>query len=213
MFFRKEVARKLNVYPDRRAIISLSESIAEYHTRSTDYIKERLISAKMTNDSNAYSFNSAAELHIDLYKNTTVLRGLSDHSFLSPIAQDARKFYRYTYAGTFYDNNTRVFAIGVKPKHHNEHLYKGTIYIIDKNWLLYGADLSIARYNRMDFTDSVSLKLQYAPVDSGKNWVDQAWFSGIMANCSALNIPGIFSAFPNHRPGYYVRFWLRKRSL
>ncbi len=172
MFFKKDVARKLNVSPDRRAIISLSESVSEYHTRSTDYIKERLISARMTNDSNAYGFNSAAELHIDLYKSTTILKGLSDHAFLSPIATYAPKFYRYSYAGGFYDNGNLVYAINVKPKHHNEHTYKGTIYVLDKSWLLYGADLSLNHYNRLDFADSISIKLQYAPVDSG-NWVDQ----------------------------------------
>lgn len=172
MFFKRDVARKLNVSPDRRAIISLSESVARYHTRSTDYIKERIISAKMTNDSNAYGFNSAAELHIDLYKNTTVLKGLSDHAFLSPIATYARKFYRYSYAGGFYDNGNLVYAINVKPKHHNEHTYKGIIYVLDKKWLLYGADLNLTRYNRIDFADSISLKIQYAPVDSG-NWVSQ----------------------------------------
>lgn len=172
MFFKRDVARKLHVSPDRRAIISLSESVAEYHTRKTDYIKERLISAKMTNDSNAYGFNSAAELHIDLYKNSMVLKGLTDHAFLSPIASYAQRFYRYAYAGSFYDNGNLVYAINVTPRHHNEHTYKGTIYVLDKSWLLYGADLSLNRYNRMDFADSISLKLQYAPVDSG-NWVPQ----------------------------------------
>ena len=172
IFFKRDVARKLHVSPDRRAIISLSESIAEYHTRSTDYIKERLISAKMTNDSNAYGFNSAAELHIDLYKNTTILKGLTDHAFLSPIASYAHQFYRYSYAGSFYDNGNLVYAINVKPKHHNQHTYLGTIYVLDKNWLLYGATLNLNHYNRLDFADSISLKIQYAPADS-MNWVVQ----------------------------------------
>lgn len=190
MFFKKDVARKLHVTPDRRAIISLSESIAEYHTRSTDYIKERLISARMTNDSNAYGFNSAAELHIDLYKNTTILKGLSDHAFLSPIASYATQFYRYSYAGSFYDNGKLVYAINVKPKHHNEHTYKGKIYILNDSWLLYGAELSLNRYDRMDFTDSVSMKIQYAPVDT--NWVVQNMLFRYYGNLFGFQYSGYF---------------------
>ena len=172
VFVKNDIARQLNLNNNRRGIISLSESISRFHTRSTDYIKEQVDGAKLTSSTEAFNFNSAAELHIDLYKDYVILAGLSDHAFLSPIAYSAMAHYRYNLTGQFYDGDKLVYRIAVHPKHRDEHLFSGNIYVIDRDWLLYAADISLAKTGHIDFIDSVNIKQQFIPADSG-NWVPQ----------------------------------------
>jgi len=172
-FMKKDIALVLHLDSNRRGIISLSESISQFHTRSTDHIREDVDAAKMTNDSNVFRFNSAAELHIDFYKNTLILPGLTDHGFLSPIADRAPSHYRYHLAGVFTDQGKRIFVINVQPRHRNEHLFKGLIYVVDKQWLLYSVDLHLGHDGHIDFVDSVRIQQQFTPV-ADSNWVVQA---------------------------------------
>jgi hypothetical protein len=171
-FLKKDISHKLHLTPDHKGIISLSESISTFHTRKSDYIKEQLYAAKLTADSNAFGFNTAADLHIDLYKNTLLLYGLSDHGFLSPIASNAPHYYRYTLAGSFTDQGNLIYAINIRPRHKNEHLYNGTIYVIDKKWLLYSAELHLQHNAHIDFIDSVCIRQQFVPLNDG-NWVPE----------------------------------------
>jgi len=173
VFLKNDIAHQLNLNPDRKGIISLSESISRYHTRSTDYIKEQVDAAKITSNSEAFNLNSAAELHIDFYRSYLLLRGLSDHAFLSPIAWDALKYYNYHLVGQFTDNDKLVDVIQVQPRHKNEHLFSGTIYIVDKDWLLYGVDLRLSPRAHIDFVDSVHIRQQFVPLNDG-HWIPQA---------------------------------------
>jgi len=170
MVMKKDVANHLHLTTDGKGIFSLSEYISKFHTRKADYIKEQLYAAKLTADSNAFGFNSAADLHIDLYKNTLLLNGLCDHGFLSPIANNARQYYNYKITGNFRDSDKLVYAISVNPKHKNEHLYNGTIYIIDKQWLLYAVDLHLGRNAHIDFIDSIGIRQQFVAVNDS-SWV------------------------------------------
>jgi len=172
-FFKNDITHQLNLTSDRKGIISLSESVARFHTRSTDYIKEQLDAAKLTASGEAFGFNSAAELHIDLYKDYLLFNGLCDHGFLSPIANDAVHFYKYQLTGQFSDGDRTIYEIHVQPKHKNEHLFSGTLYVIDKQWLLYGVDLHLSPKAHIDFIDSVRIRQQFVPLADG-NWVPQS---------------------------------------
>jgi hypothetical protein len=172
IFLKKDIAKQLNLNPDRQGIISLSESIARFHTRSTDYIKEQVDAAKFTSNNEAFNFNSAAELHIDLYKDYIFFTGLSDHGFLSPIAENAPHFYIYKLIGQFYDQEKLIDEISIQPKHKDEHLFNGTICVINKDLILYSADLQLSSQNHIDFIDSVHIKQQFVPVSDG-TWVPQ----------------------------------------
>jgi hypothetical protein len=173
LFFKKDIAHQLNLNPDQGGIFSLSESIARFHTLSTDYIKEQLDAAKVTSNNEAFNFNSAAELHIDLYQNYQLFNGLSDHAFVSPIANNALKFYRYQLIGQFIDQDKLIDEISVQPRHKSEHVFNGTIYVIDKEWLLYGANLHLSTRAHIDFIDSVRISQQFVPLNDG-NWVPQS---------------------------------------
>lgn len=172
IFLKNDIPHKLNLNAERKGIISLSESIARFHTRSTDYIKEQLDAARMTSSSEAFNFNNAAELRIDFYKDYLLFNGMCDHAFLSPIAGDARNFYKYQLTGQFTDQGKQIDEITVKPKHRSEHLFSGTLYIIEGDWLLYAADLHLSPRSRIDFVDSVRIRQQFVPLNDG-NWVPQ----------------------------------------
>lgn len=232
-FLKSDIAHKLNLTDDHKGIISLSESISKYHTRKTDYIQEEVTGARTTSSSNAFNFNSAPELHVNFYKNNLVLKGLSDHAFLSPIAGNARHFYKYALTGQFYDNGKLIYVISVHPFHKNEHLFNGTIYVVDKDWLLYSVELHLAHNAHIDFVDSVSIKQQFVPVSDG-NWAEQAMllrfygkllgfkYSGYFLQLYKNIAPDTSSAISSRKEVYHSdgatyqqndQFWLENRAL
>ncbi|MDB5156576.1 MAG: carboxypeptidase-like regulatory protein, partial [Mucilaginibacter sp.] len=130
-------------------------------------------------------FNGPPEQHIDLCENTQHLNGFNEHGFVSPLAVNAHVYYRYQLAGQFLDEDKLIYAIRILPKMHDEHLFYGTIYIIDKDWLLYAADLHLSPAANMELIDSIRIRQQYVPMPDG-HWINQA---------SALSYNGKFWGF------------------
>ncbi len=233
MFFEKDITKKLHLDTGRKGIISLSEYIAAFHTRSTDYIQENVGAGKMTVDSNAFNFNTATRLHIDLYNDIMPLPGISDHVFLSPIASNARAFYRYQITGQFADAGQQIVAIRFTPKHHNEFLMSGTLYIVLDQRILQAADLSISAEARMDFVDSIRIKQQFVKLNNPQ-WVCHATTFKFYGKLLGFKYSGYFlqqfedfavdtvfnpdphnEVFHSSKENYHKdnRFWLENRPV
>ena len=192
-FLKKDLAHELHLNPNRKGIINLKESIAEFHTRENVYTTERLIAEEIASNSrDVFNFNRTPEMRADFYKDILHFDGFNEHAFLSPIAGNALKYYRYRLTGQFTDHDVLIYKISVEPRHRDEHLFNGTIYVVNKRWLLYGVDLHLSRNAHLDFVDSVSIRQQYVPVNSG-NWVRQA---------NSLNFYGKFTGF--HYSGLFL---------
>ena len=113
---------------NRQGIVYLSESISNlYYSRPDDY-KEVVTSSKISGDDQGYSFNSAAEMQFNIYKNTESLA----RAIILPIADNALKYYRYRLDGTFYDQENRLInKIEVIPTSLTDPVVTGYIYIVE----------------------------------------------------------------------------------
>lgn len=195
-FLKRDAAHELHFNPNRIGILNLSEYISSFHTRSKDFNSEEVIGAKSaTTSRDLFRFNGPPEQHIDLYQNTQHLNGFNEHGFISPLAENAHAYYRYQLAGKFADKNNLIYAIRVLPKMHDEHLFYGMLYIIDQQWLLYGADLHLSPAANMEFVDSIRIREQYIPMRNG-NWLAQG---------AELRYYGKFWGF--HYSGQFLRVY------
>lgn len=185
-FLKRDAAHELHFNPERTGILNFTEYIANFRTRSKDFNIEEVIAAQnFVYSKDVFNFNGPPEQHIDLCQNIQQLNGFNEHSFISPLADDAHIYYRYQLAGQFTDQDKCIYAIRILPKMRDEHLFYGMIYIVEKDWLLYGADLHLSPAANMELIDSIHIRQQYVPMPDGR-WIAQA---------SDLNYKGKFWGF------------------
>lgn len=191
-FLKNGVAYSLAMTPDSRGIINLSESLADFQIRAKGYISEEVTASIMRNSSKGvFNYNKFPELHIDFYQNTVQLNGLSQVVFISPLSDNALTLYRYRLTGQFTDQQKLIDEIQVQPIRQDDNLFSGTIYVIEQEWKLYGAELHLSRGANIDFIDSVSISQQYAPVNNGL-WLTQALQLRFYGNFLGYKYSGLF---------------------
>ncbi len=122
----------------RTGIIYLSETMSTIAYRKPNDFKERILASKVSGNDNGFSFNSAQEANFSFYENTLDLNA----AIVSPIASNALGYYRYQLDGVFYEGNKLINKITVIPKRPNDRVWKGTIYIVEDDWQLYGVELA-----------------------------------------------------------------------
>ena len=163
-FLKEDVAKVLNLDPQRRGIISLFESISQFNYRQPGRVKEIMLGLKRAGGENAFNLNRASDMQIDMYSNTLSWDGLSSRQYVSPIADNALRFYRYTLLERFTDGDKTIDVIQVEPKHENEHVFHGVIYVIEGDWRLYSVNLHLYKRAQIDFVDTLNIQEQYIPV-------------------------------------------------
>lgn len=144
-------------------MIYLSESVSNYYFEKPNKKREEMIASKISGTKTGYSFNRADMVMLSFYKNLINI-GLSERSFISPIAGNALFYYKYRLTETFRDNDELIHKIEVIPKRKHDNIFKGYIYITDEKWSIHSVDLTISRSSQIDFTDSVHIRQVYVPV-------------------------------------------------
>ncbi len=122
----------------RTGIIYLSETISKIAYQKPDDFKEKIIASKVSGNDNGFSFNSAQDADTSFYENTIDLNA----AIVSPIASNALSYYRYKLDGIFYEGSKLINKIIVTPRRPNDRVWKGTIYIVEDDWQLYGVELA-----------------------------------------------------------------------
>lgn len=153
-------------------IVYLSESVSELSFEQPNKVKERVISSKVSGDNQAFSFNQASDMLISFYENLIYAEGLSERSFVSPIADNALLFYDYELLGTTSENQLTLNKIRVIPKRAHDPSFSGEIYIIDNSWRIHSINLLLTKGHQIEFVDSLSVRQVLAPVGGGN---DQVW--------------------------------------
>ncbi|MGZ3832948.1 MAG: DUF5686 family protein [Mucilaginibacter sp.] len=191
-FLKNGVAYGLSMAPISMGIINLSESLAEFQIRARGFISEEVTASIVRkNSKEIFNFNKVPELHIDFYQNTVHLFGLSEVAFVSPLSDNALTYYRYFLIAQFSDEQRLIDEIRVQPVRPDKNLFSGTIYIIDKEWQLYGAELQLSRGAKIDFIDSVGISQQYTPASHGI-WLNQASRLRFYGNFWGFRYSGLF---------------------
>ncbi len=79
----------------------------------------------------------------NFYKNLLYIPELCNQPLKSPIASGSILNYKYEYIETFFENNTKIFKIKVKPINKYDALFYGNIFIEDSTFALIATNLSI----------------------------------------------------------------------
>ncbi|HVS92121.1 MAG TPA: DUF5686 family protein [Mucilaginibacter sp.] len=173
-FLRTVLADAMDMDPGNKGIVNLSETLADFQMRPKGRISQEVTAAIIKQGSKkVFNFNKIPDLNIDFYQNSVHLAGLSESAFISPLANNALNYYHYQFIGQFTDGQTLIDEIIVEPNSPDKHLFSGTVYVIDKEWQLYGVELHLSRTANMDFVDSVSISQQFAQFNN-QVWLLQA---------------------------------------
>ena len=149
-------------------ILYLSETVSKIIFEKPDNLNEKIIASKISGRDNGFSYNTARATIYDFYDNTIQF----SISMISPIAENAFGYYKYSLDGTFYDErNNLINKIKVIPRRDTEPVFEGYIYIIEDSWAIYGIDLDIKGYRmKEEFLDVMKLKQNFSYNETNQIW-------------------------------------------
>ncbi len=178
----------------RSGIIYLSETLSEiaFQKRPKNF-KEKIIASKVSGSDNGISFNRADESTFNFYENVV---DIAENKLVSPIADGAFGYYRYKLEGTFYDKNGRLInKIQVTPKRDGDRIFKGSIYIVEDDWSIYGVDLiTSGKQIGIPMIGDLRFKQDYNFSESNKAWVLISQTIDFQFGFFGFNVDGRFSA-------------------
>ncbi len=195
----------------KRKMIFLSESVAQY---SVDKPKRKIevISTKVSGQSDGFGFSSPQIF--SFYQNNIRLGNLNPRGFISPISNNALKYYRYHFEGSFFENNQMISRIKVIPRRNYEPLFNGYINIIENEWRIHSVQMTLYKRNQMQLVDTLLIEQLYVP--SGNTWVIKQQtitpavkFFGFDATGYFVQVYDKFNLNPNFPKGFFDNTILR----
>lgn len=200
----------------RQGIVYLSESISKYYYSAPDNYKEVMVSSIVSGDEQGYSFNTASEMNLDIYDQTTNL-GIG-RDMVSPVASNAMSYYRFKLEGVSMDNNGRLInKIKLWPKRKNTAAIEGYIYIVEDLWNVHSIDFTILpEASQIYFMDTLRLEQVFVPIAEPDVWVSftsKATFDlGIMGFKLKGYFIGVYSDYqlnPDFEEGFFTNELLK----
>ena len=177
----------------RSGIIYLSETVSEIKfQKKPKRFKEKIIASKVSGQDNGISFNRAEDANINFYDNSVEF----GNDLISPISTNAFSYYNYKLEGTFYDKNGKLInKINLIPKRKNDRVFNGSLYIVENDWAIYGADVSVtgAQVN-IPVVDVLHLKQDYNYSKENDAWVLISQSIDFKVNAFGFKFDGRFSS-------------------
>ena len=177
----------------RSGIIYLSETISDIKfQKKPKNFKENIIASKVSGRDNGISFNRAEDANINFYENSVEF----GNNLISPISTNAFGYYKFKLEGTFYDKNGKLInKINIIPLRKNDRVFSGSLYIVEDDWALYGADVSVsgAQVN-IPVVDVLKLKQNYNYSKENDAWVLISQSIDFKVDAFGFKFDGRFSA-------------------
>lgn len=178
----------------RSGIIYLSETVSKikYQKKPANF-KEVIVASKVSGKDNGISFNRAADVNFDLYKNSVPI---ADAQLFSPISDYAFGYYKFKLEGGFYSNNGKLInKIKLIPKRENDRVFGGYLYIVEDDWAVYGADLTVTGEQiNNPAIDILHIKQNYNFDGSSQIWALTLQTIDFKVGLFGFNVNGRFSA-------------------
>lgn len=178
-------------------IIYLSETVSKITVQKPNKLKEHIIASRVSGESNGFSFNTAEETDVDLYENYVDFGAM----LVSPIADNAFKYYKYNLVDFFYDQYQNiVYRIDVQPKRDIDPVFEGTIYIVEDQYAIYGAELNVKGYRiNQEIIENLKLTQQFEYNKKDNRRVKTSQIFDVMASIFKIKLRGTFSyVFSNY---------------
>ena len=192
-----------------KGIIYFSESVTRYTRRKDGQVKENVVSARVSGNSQGFGFNSPSDLEINFYENLITLDGMNSRGYVSPLNDNALGFYNYKYEGSFYEDGKEVNRIRVTPKRSLEPVFsQGFVQIYEGSWRLHSADLIINKNSQIELVDTLHITQEMGLVENDR-WMPrytriEATF-GILGFKAGADFAAVYSNYDlNSRP---KSFW------
>lgn len=133
--FRKKIEKALEEEGIDTSTAFVTESVSEISYQRPNQFKEKVISVRTIGEDN----NTSPNQFINSSFYNPDLAGA-----ISPLSPKAFAYYRFEYLGFFPDQGFNVNKIKVTPRSPGDHVFEGTIYIVDHIWSIHSLDLSTA---------------------------------------------------------------------
>lgn len=161
----ENVTDALSMDSTGKGILYQSESLSVIDFNAPGKMKEVRLASKTAGQNAAFGYNKASDLDVNFYKDIFTVPGLSSHGFISPIAKNASRYYRYQYLGTKIENGLAIDKVQVIPKTLHTPTFTGNIYVIEGLWRLYSVDLMLTnKANALNLVDTLHISQQYIPI-------------------------------------------------
>lgn len=188
----EKTTRSMGLDSNRTGILYLSESRSKLSYLRPDRYREEMVASRVSGNNQAFSFNRATDLMVNLYENYSRWEGLTTRPLISPIADQALFYYRYLLLGTTVENGVLINKIQVIPRRNSDPVFRGIIYILEDSWRIHSADLSVRKEAGINFVDNLRIFQSFYPA-GGQTW---------MPNTVRLDFTGGLFGF--RFSGYYM---------
>lgn len=140
--------------------VFFSESVSNFYYKKPGNKKEEIIGVRTTGmkEGNAFNLLNSMVLQIDIYDN--YIR-LSDRQFLSPVAGTALLDYDFQIINVDIHGRDTLFGLSILPKNPYGLLFKGTVYVDNKDWAINRIDLSMNNDPNINFIEDFRVRQEY----------------------------------------------------
>jgi hypothetical protein len=145
-------------------LVYLSESVAKYHSRRPEDVKEEMIASKVAGLKQGFSWNRVGDVLLNFYKNLVDLSYYSDRGFVSPVSESALFYYKFRMIGTFVENGKTINRIELQPKRRHDPCFRGEIFIVDDTWNIHSLDLQLTKDAQIQFVDTLNIRQEFVEV-------------------------------------------------
>ena len=163
-FLGENVSKRLGLDSNKSIILYQSEAKSKLYVEGRN--KKEIVNAEKTaGDNQGFSLEHALDLEINFYNNLLQWPSLSKLSYVSPLADNAFFYYRYSYEGTAEADGRTIYKIKVVPKRRFSPAFKGFLYILKDERRLYSIDLLLTAEARIDFVDTLRIRQQFIELE------------------------------------------------
>lgn len=198
----------------QQKMLYLAESISTYSVEKPDKVRIEVTSTKVSGQSDGFGLSQPQIL--SFYQNNIQIgKNLNPRGFVSPIADNAFGFYRYKFAGVFYEDGKEINKIQVIPKKKYEPVFSGYINITDGDWRIHSLHLQLTKESQMEFIDTLQIEQLYVPLENDvwviKNQVlyPSVQLMGFDGTGSFVNVYSDFDLHPVFPKKFFNNTFLR----
>lgn len=148
----------------------MTESLSDFYYRrdpksEKEYIKASQVSG--TSNESITQFLGDMYQNVNIYENYISVFG---KSFVSPIANFGKTFYRYYLVDSLVIDGNYCYQIDFIPRQNQEPVFSGTMWINDTTYAVKQVEAKINQDANINFINGFSVKQKYKKVD-GKFWM------------------------------------------
>lgn len=144
----------------------MTESLSDfYYRRAPKSEKEYIKASKISGTSN----QSITQFLGDMYQRVNVYDNyisVFDKSFVSPIADFGKTFYRYYLIDSVFIDNKYCYQINFIPRQKQEPVFEGTMWINDTTYAVKRIEATINENANINFINGFEVKQEYKMVDN-----------------------------------------------